>query len=345
MAPVDANRKAQIEAYVKQAVQKRIAANEGIKTKEDLQTAQNIAVSIFVDDKMTAAEKDYAFKLYSETLLKNYYDNDKNGEITVKEFAIKEYENSQKLAENERDKVIAERSSYFTAEQMDVDGDGKISIDEFTYFQKSADKTDSKQDGVIHLLGEAWQVEAITGQNANNKTVQAIVEKYLTGENLTEEDQKYLSSAAENIRNAQALDASKNYKIRLNETQSKTIYLGDAAAYQDEAPKTDETTEPVPIFEDKTDETKDESAPVFEDKTEQEPTPVFNDKTKYTLRGLNQNTMSPYGMFGFSAGYMQPKPNKLFQLGNIIGNAFNLFFMGKFLFGHNDSMGGLRWWF
>ncbi len=354
MAPIDANRKAQIEALVANAVNQKLAATDKIQSNEDLKSAKNDSVSIFIDDDMSKAEKDYAFKFYAQTLLKKYYDKDQNGEITVEEFALKEYENNKKLAQTQRDNVIAQRSAHFTAEQMDIDGDGKISVDEFTYFRKSADKADGNQDGIIRMLGEFWQIESITGQNAKNATVKAVVEEYLTGENLTEEDQTYLSAAARNIRNSQALDAANTYGIRLDETKTKTIYLGDSGPYTDEADQatdgSDNPTDPddatdIPSYEDKTKKAQQPTTPVFEDQTKSEPIPVFNDKTKYTLRGLNQNTMNPYGMYGFSTYYTQPKPNKLFQLGNIIGNAFNLFFMGKFLFGQNDSMGGLRWWF
>lgn len=347
MSAIDANRKAQIESWVTNAVNKKIDSISNVKTAADTDEAKNFSVSIFMDNEMSAAEKEFAYKLYSEKMLKTYYDTDKSGDITVKEFAQVEYNNSKKIAEGQREFEIAERSAYFFAEQVDINGDGLISTDEFTYFQKSADKADSKQDGTIHTSGEQFMVESMTGIDAQNKTVKKISEKYLLGNNLTKEEQEYLNQAAENIRNAEALDASKTFGMIFDSTAPKEIYRGDASPYTDETDDTKTETD-TPEFVDETKE--EETVPAFEDKTKPEATPTFTDKSKYTLSGLNQNSVNPWNMYG-GAAYTQPKPNKLFQLGNIIGNAFNLVFMGKMMFGHNgifgqnDSMGGLRWWF
>ena len=155
MAPINADRQKLIDAKVQAAVKARIARSEEVKKDSSIKGPGDFSVSIFIDN-MDSAEKDYAYKKYAEGLL-NTYDSVPDGKITVEEFAKKEIEDANaKSADNQ---LINKRCGNLLAENLDVNGDGEVSVDEFTYFLKEADTEDDQvnytQDGVITEKGES----------------------------------------------------------------------------------------------------------------------------------------------------------------------------------------------
>lgn len=192
------------------AADERIANND-LKTYEDLNKLAHSSVSLFSEDIKTNEQKKQAYTQYSERLLKEYYDIDKDGKVTQEEFAQVESKGSEKalkiqqealkLEDSEADDVIAQRSANLFAKNLDMNTDGIISTEELAFFNKNADEVDGKADGVIKNAGESSMFAAVTGMNASDKEINRVVNKYLLGENLTAEEQKILEQSTTTIRN------------------------------------------------------------------------------------------------------------------------------------------------
>lgn len=192
------------------AADERIANND-LKTYEDLNKLVHSSVSLFSEDIKTDEQKKQAYTQYSERLLKEYYDIDKDGKVTQEEFAqveskgsekaIKIQQEALKLEASEIDNIIAHRSANLFANNLDMNADGIISTEELAFFNKNADEVDGKVDGVIKNAGESSMFAAVTGMNASDKEINRVVNKYLLGENLTAEEQKILEQSTTTIRN------------------------------------------------------------------------------------------------------------------------------------------------
>lgn len=192
------------------AADERIANND-LKTYEDLNKLAHSTVSLFSEDIKTNEQKKQAYTQYSERLLKEYYDIDKDGKVTQEEFAQVESKGSEKalkiqqealkLEDSEIDNVIAHRTANLFANNLDMNADGIISTEELAFFNKNADEVDGKVDGVIKNAGESSMFAAVTGMNASDKEINRVVNKYLLGENLTAEEQKILEQSTTTIRN------------------------------------------------------------------------------------------------------------------------------------------------
>lgn len=238
------------------AVQTKIKLCD-LKTYEDVNKLVNSSVSIFPTGIKNDEEKKQAYTQYSEKLLQEYYDINKDGITTVEEFAQKEKMSSEKaikltsnhlsqqtidnlekdkdmlkfydgdgdgkistdeynkgLAElglsdlvqsnelSEQEKRIAQNGANLFATNLDMNGDGKISTNEFAFFNEQADECDGKADGIITNAGESAMFQAVTGMNANDKEINRVVNKFLLGEILTAEEQKTLERGTATIRNS-----------------------------------------------------------------------------------------------------------------------------------------------
>ena len=135
-----------------------------------------------------------------QTLL-NFYDTNKDGKISQEE-----YENGlaslghQPWNNQELNQTISERSGNLFARNLDMNADGIISAQELAFFNKNADEMDGKADGVITNAGESGMFSAITGMNANDPEVNRVVNKYLSGETLSADEQKILEESTTTIR-------------------------------------------------------------------------------------------------------------------------------------------------
>ena len=232
------------------AVKQRISYNN-INSYDDLNKLASSSVSIFGSEIQTEAQKEQAYLDYSEGLLNEYYDINKDGKVTVEEFAEVEKNGAAKAGEIQGDKLdndiiaqlekddealsiydldgdkkisideyretlkkynlesfnnqevtqtIAERSGNLFAKNLDMNADGVISKQELAFFNQNADGLDGAADGVISNAGESAMFGAITGMNARDKKINAVVNKYLQGADLTEEEQKILEQSTGIIR-------------------------------------------------------------------------------------------------------------------------------------------------
>lgn len=208
------------------AAAERIGYNN-IQSYEDLNTLANSSVSIFGSDVKTDAQKNQAYLDYSNELLLNYYDEHKDGTVTVEEFTQKEQASNETvmkltqgyLAENgvtstaedkARDQRIAQRSAALFAQNLDFNGNGKIDASELAFFNENADEIDGAKDGVIKNAGESAMFGAVTGMNAGNQEYNRVVNKYLLGETLTPEEQQTLKACQNTIRTNMAKAAGLN---------------------------------------------------------------------------------------------------------------------------------------
>ena len=242
------------------AAKERIGYNN-IKSYNDLNTLAQSSVSIFGADTKTEEQKNTAYQEYSQYLLNEYYDENKDGKVTVEEFTNVEYkgaftttnlqgqkmdndiiaqfeqdpemlkfydENSDgKISQEEYKKgleklnltpsnneelnnTIAQRSSNLFARNLDINNDGTISKEELAFFNKNADEMDGTLDGVITNSGESGMFMAITGMNANDVEINRVVNKYLTGQTLTADEQKILERSTNIIRTNMAKAAGIN---------------------------------------------------------------------------------------------------------------------------------------
>ncbi len=120
---------------IMKAVQTKIKLCD-LKTYEDVKKLENSSVSIFPTGIKTEEEKKQAYTQYSEKLLQEYYDINKDGTTTVEEFAQKEQISSEKAM-----KLTCNNLSEQTIKNLEKDkdmlkfydenGDGKISTDEY----------------------------------------------------------------------------------------------------------------------------------------------------------------------------------------------------------------------
>lgn len=184
--------------------------NIKIETYEDLDKLAASSVNLFSAAIKTEIQMDKAYREYSQRLLNNYYDINKDGTVTTDEFADIERQGAQKAVEIQFNKlgfeipdenaVIAQRSGNLFAANLDINADGIISAEELAFFNEQADLMDGKQDGVIKNSAESGMFEAVTGMNANNKDINRVVNKYLLGQELSEDEQKILEQSTDIIR-------------------------------------------------------------------------------------------------------------------------------------------------
>lgn len=224
---IDANRKLEIDRIAVAAVAEKLAKAADHNRKQD-------SVSIF-DDKMTAEEKQYAYEAYSREMLERYYDSDNDKKITVEEFAKVEMREIQKdktgdaktFQELEKFKAESERYGFLLAQNLDVNGDGTISVDEMNYFNKKidiTDKGDDHGDGKLTNAATAHIADMVYGVDADDKKVKEVTEKYLKGEDLTEEEQKILNGASTTIRTSMAKNAKEEFSMDLGTVKDQTVY-------------------------------------------------------------------------------------------------------------------------
>ena len=129
------------------------------------------------------------------------YDTNKDGKISQEEYAAGLQSIGLMPMNNEElNKTLSERSGNLFATNLDMNGDGIISAQELAFFNKNADEMDGKLDGVITNAGESGMFSAITGMNAANQEINRVVNKYLSGETLTADEQKILEQSTITIR-------------------------------------------------------------------------------------------------------------------------------------------------
>jgi len=176
-----------------------------VKNAQDLDNLQNFSVSIFSADTQTAEQRKQAYLDYSEKLLNDYYDINKDGKVTQEEFAQREMEDGKKEMQitgeydPEIDKDKFARPANLFAKNMDANGDGVISKEELAYFEEHADHLDGKLDGNISYAGEKAMVPFVLGTNKNDKLpiLKEITEKYLRGADLTPQEQQVMDMYTE----------------------------------------------------------------------------------------------------------------------------------------------------
>ncbi len=367
MAPINADRQKLIDAKVQAAVKARIARSEEVKKDSSIKGPGDFSVSIFIDN-MDSAEKDYAYKKYAEALLKTY-DSVPDGKITVEEFAKKEIEDANaKSADNQ---LINRRCGNLLAENLDVNGDGEISVDEFTYFLKEADTEDDQvnytQDGVITEKGESSINSQIMGTNVNDENIKAVTEKYLAGNVLSPEEQKVLNDGSKTIRAAMSKRSKDYFETDLGEAKDKNVYVEGGSAV-------------TATFEDVTRESQTFLGSFFGGSTTG--TGIYADSTTVNIEGQRKssNTINflgntanagNYGVssvvdlgmgfgnvlgYGNTFGMVRTAPaqantgfSKWWNIGNIFGQGLGIYGIIKGIFGggrhHCDCYGGLGWWF
>ena len=193
---------------INNAVAQKIALNN-VNTEEDFSTLAQSSVSIFGADVNTNEEKNVAYFDYSEKLLLDYYDESKDGIITVEEFAKREqisaesassYDTSLSPAEKSLYATIAQRCGNLFAQNLDFNNNGNIDAEELAFFNKFADGLDGDYDGVIKAKSESAMFNSITGLNADNQEYKRVINKYLKGESLTPEEEAVLKESQQVIR-------------------------------------------------------------------------------------------------------------------------------------------------
>lgn len=198
------------------AVAQKISLSN-LKTYADIDKLAASSIKIWGDDVKTPEQQQKTYTQYSEKLLLEYYDLNKDGTVTVEEFTQKEQASNETvmkltqgyLAENgvtstaedkARDQRIAQRSAALFAQNLDFNGNGKIDAEELAFFNENADEIDGAKDGVIKNAGESAMFGAVTGMNASNPEYNRVVNKYLQGETLTSEEQQTLKACQNTIR-------------------------------------------------------------------------------------------------------------------------------------------------
>lgn len=193
---------------INNAVAQKIALNN-VNTEEDFSTLAQSSVSIFGADVNTNEEKNVAYFDYSEKLLLDYYDESKDGIITVEEFAKREqisaesassYDTSLSPEEKSLYATIAQRCGNLFAQNLDFNNNGNIDAEELAFFNKFADGLDGDYDGVIKAKSESAMFNSITGLNADNQEYKRVINKYLKGESLTPEEEAVLKESQQVIR-------------------------------------------------------------------------------------------------------------------------------------------------
>lgn len=202
---------------INSAVAQKISLSN-LKSYADIDKLAASSIKIWGDDVRTSDQKQKAYTQYSEKLLLEYYDLNKDGTVTVEEFTQKEQasnETAAKLTQGQlaseygitstaedkaRDQRIAERTASLFAQNLDFNGNGKIDAEELAFFNENADEIDGAKDGVIKAAGESGMFGAVTGMNASNPEYNRVVNKYLQGETLTAEEQQTLKACQSTIR-------------------------------------------------------------------------------------------------------------------------------------------------
>lgn len=225
----------QYSQEVNQAVANKIDLNN-IQTYADIQRLENSSVSIFGTNTIAQGKQNEAYTDYSEKLLLEYYDIDKDGKVTAEEFAQKEQQGSEKANELTLDKIaddtramgaepvelteeemqqykaISQRSANLFAQNLDFNGNGQIDAQELAFFNKTADGIDGKEDGVITAAAESAMFQSVTGMNAENKEYNAVINKYLQGQTLTADEQKILEESQQAIRTSMRKASGLNFE-------------------------------------------------------------------------------------------------------------------------------------
>ena len=225
----------QYSQEVNQAVANKIDLNN-IQTYADIQRLENSSVSIFGTNTIAQGKQNEAYTDYSEKLLLEYYDIDKDGKVTAEEFAQKEQQGSEKANELTLDKIaddtramgaepvelteeemqqykaISQRSANLFAQNLDFNGNGQIDAQELAFFNKMADGIDGKEDGVITAAAESAMFQSVTGMNAENKEYNAVINKYLEGQTLTADEQKILEESQQVIRSSMKKASGLNFE-------------------------------------------------------------------------------------------------------------------------------------
>ena len=225
----------QYSQEVNQAVTDKINFNN-IQTYADIQRLENSSVSIFSTNTISQGQQNEAYIDYSEKLLLEYYDIDKDGKVTAEEFAKKEQQGSEKANELTLDKIaddtramdaepteiteeemqqyktISQRSANLFAQNLDFNGNGQIDAQELAFFNKMADGIDGKEDGVITAAAESSMFQSVTGMNAENKEYNAVINKYLQGQTLTADEQKILEESQQAIRTSMRKASGLNFE-------------------------------------------------------------------------------------------------------------------------------------
>lgn len=202
--------------------------NSDIKSLADVDALASKSVNIFSADTKTEEQKEQAYLDYSEKLLSDYYDINKDGTTTTEEFEQKEFESTKKvneltvehfrndlgaeLSEEELKQYdnIATRTANLFSKNLDFNGDGKISKEELGFFVKTADGLDGEADGKISGASESAMFGSVTGLNAADEKINAVVNKYLQGQELNAEEEKILESSTVKIRSAMKKAAEEN---------------------------------------------------------------------------------------------------------------------------------------
>lgn len=225
----------QYSQEVNQAVANKIDLNN-IQTYADIQRLENSSVSIFSTNTISQGQQNEAYTDYSEKLLLEYYDIDKDGKVTAEEFAQKEQQGSEKANELTLDKIaddtramgaepvelteeemqqykaISQRSANLFAQNLDFNGNGQIDAQELAFFNKMADGIDGKEDGVITAAAESAMFQSVTGMNAENKEYNRVINKYLQGQTLTADEQKILEESQQVIRSSMKKASGLNFE-------------------------------------------------------------------------------------------------------------------------------------
>ena len=99
-----------------------------------------------------------------------------------------------------------------TADELRAAIEGELAWrqEELAFFNKNADEIDGELDGVITNAGESGMFGAITGMNAADTEINRVVNKYLSGETLTADEQKILEKSTNIIRTNMAKAAGIN---------------------------------------------------------------------------------------------------------------------------------------
>ena len=369
MSGISADRQKLIDAKVQAAVKAKTDRSEQLKQSSSV-TPGDFSVSIFIDN-MTAEEKNYAYAKYAESILAKYdANNDKN--ITVAEFTQKE------VADMGNDWVqsnplAAQRSGNLFAENLDTNGDGTISIDEFSYFLKEADTMDDPnnmaQDGVITEKSEADLADSVGGTNISDEKLKEVTKKYLEGQTLTAEEQKILNNGSKTIRTSMASRAKEYFGMELGDAADKNVYVANTGASS-------------AVTAEFTDISRQAQSFVYSFMGGSFwGTGVPSERTTVNIEGpekKNNNTISFLGNTGAGAnsgiyanvdlgmgfgnilGYgntlgmgrttiaANTGASKWWNIGNIVGQSFSIlgFLNGMFGgWGCGDNHGGLGWWF
>ncbi len=225
----------QYSQEVNQAVADKINFNN-IQTYSDIQRLESSSVSIFGTNTVADGKQSAAYNDYSEKLLLDYYDINKDGVVTEEEFAQKEQQGNDRVTDLTLDKIaedtramgaepteisdeemqqyktISQRSANLFAQNLDFNDNGKIDAQELAFFNKIADGLDGKEDGVITAASESKMFESVTGMNAENKEYNRVINKYLLGQTLTPEEQKILEESQQAIRTSMRKASGLNFE-------------------------------------------------------------------------------------------------------------------------------------